>query len=48
MTDSFAAWTVGIILSVFFWTFIAQMVLGDSRQQCERTASAEICAWELR
>lgn len=48
MTDKFAPWVILIILSVMFWTWVAQTVLGDSRQHCEQSTSAETCAWELR
>lgn len=48
MTDRFAPWVIIVILSVMFWTWVAQTVMGDSQQKCETVASAETCAWELR
>jgi hypothetical protein len=48
MTDKFAPWVIAVILSVMFWTWLAQQVMGDSRQTCETVQSVETCAWELR
>lgn len=48
MTDKFAPWVIVSILCIMAWVAGLQWVLGDSRQQCEQTASAETCAWTLR
>lgn len=48
MTGRLTSLTLAIIASLLIWTALAALVMGDSRQKCERTASAEICAWELR
>lgn len=46
MTNYTAPWIIATLISLIIWTILAQLVMGDSRQTC--TASAEICAWELR
>lgn len=48
MTDTGFTFVVITILTVMFWTWVAQTVMGDSRQKCETIASVETCAWELR
>lgn len=48
MTDRGFTWVVITITSVIFWTWIAQTVMGDSRQTCESVQSVETCLWELR
>lgn len=48
MTDRAFSIVVITILTVMFWTWVAQTVLGDSRQVCQETASADVCEWVLR
>lgn len=39
---------IATLVSLIVWAFIAQMVMGESRQTCQAVHSVDICEWELR